>query len=142
LLEEPGLTKLVGRSLGRWLLEIAILAVVEFVLLMVMVNSFQVTSDTGFYMIEGTLILFGGYSIYLIGLELSRREGNTLLIILYFTGLFFSGLGTYLYTSYVIGIFFFRFYIYKLIGLVMIGVGIILVISVLVGALVKRKMKK
>jgi hypothetical protein len=141
-LEELSLTKLLGRSLGRWLLEIAILAVVEFIFLMVMVNSFQVTSDTGFYMIEGTLVLFGVYSIYLIGLELSRREGDTLLIVLFFTGLFFSGLGTYLYTFYEFADYFFRFYIDRLIGLVMIGVGIVFVISVLVGALVKRVIKK
>lgn len=148
-LEERRLRKLLGKSLGRWLLEIAILAVIEFIFLMVMVNSFRVTSDTGCHMIEGTLVLFGGYSVYLIGLGLSRREGDTLSIVVFFTGLFFTGLGTYLFTSYQIvssfvppGWIVETSDLYALTGAVMIGVGIVLVIGALVGALAKRVVKK
>jgi hypothetical protein len=62
-----------GRSLDRWLLEIVILVVIEFVFLAVMANSFRVTSDTGFYMIEGTLLLFVGYLVYLFaGLKFNQ----------------------------------------------------------------------
>lgn len=100
-------------------------------------------------MIEGTLVLFGGYSVYLIGLGLSRREGDTLSIVVFFTGLFFTGLGTYLFTSYQIvssfvppGWIVETSDLYALTGAVMIGVGIVLVIGALVGALAKRVVKK
>lgn len=112
-----------------------------------MANSFRVTSDTGFYMIEGTLLLFGGYSVYLVGLELSDRKDNTLSIILFFTGLFFTGLGTYLYTYYqivflVFGAIVVMSHTYEMLGVVVIGFGIVLVLGVLLGALVKRTIKK
>jgi hypothetical protein len=141
------LTESHGRSISRWLLEIAILAVIELIFLMVMANSFRVTSDTGFYMIEGTLLLFGGYSVYLVGLELSDRKDNTLSIILFFTGLFFTGLGTYLYTYYqivflVFGAIVVMSHTYEMLGAVVIGFGIVLVLGVLLGAIVKRTIKK
>jgi hypothetical protein len=67
------LTKLRERSLARWLFEIVSLAVIEFVFLVVLTNSFLVTGNTGFYMIEGTLLLFAGYLVYLaIGLRLNQ----------------------------------------------------------------------
>jgi uncharacterized protein (DUF58 family) len=67
------LAKLRGRSLDRWLLETVILVVIEFVFLAVMANSFPITSNTGFYMIEGTLLLIVGYLLYLfVGLKFNQ----------------------------------------------------------------------